>query len=1373
MDALNLFSPPTSKWFREKVGTPTAVQAAGWPHIASGKNVLISAPTGTGKTLSAFLVFIDLLMDKAVKGELKDELFVIYISPLKALGNDIRENLQKPLAGVGTGEIKVAVRTGDTTASERQSMYKRPPHILITTPESLYLLLTSKSGRNMLGSAKAVIVDELHAMINSKRGAHLMLSLARLDKLCERKLQRIGLSATIEPLETAAAYLAHPQEATVVAPGMEKLADIEVNSPLSNKLMLPGSVWPELARMVYGHSRSVRTVIVFVENRAQAERLAYNINIFAGDNYARTHHGSVSKEQRLEAERALRNGTLKILCATASMELGIDVGDVDMVLQIGYPKTISSTMQRLGRAGHNPGRVSVMRLLPRTDAESIYCGLTAKVAMDGGVERSKPPAKCLDVLAQHLVSMAAGDGYTVDEAMELTKNAYNFRDVSREELLSVLEMLAGDYEHELDRPVRPRILYNRIDGVVEGDAYSRMLALSAGGTIPDRGMFGVRLPDGKKLGELDEEFVFEARVGDKFLLGSFAWRISAIKRDDVIVTAASADGAQPPFWKGDWFGRDYRTSLAFGEILRNLSQAYCGGDIAAALKELRLDETAGKGAANVIERQLEATGCLADDRTVIAEHFQDHGGENQLMIHSVFGRRVNAGLAILLQEAVKRETGLDTYLFDDDEGFLIFPYNSSDPLPDGLLGKIDRSAARAVLFAVLPTTAVFNMTFRYNAARALMTGGSGGFGGRGRRQPLWIQRLRGAQALDGAIQRKDHPLITETKRECSQDFWDMDALDDVLKKLETGEITVRELHSDSPSPLSLPLRRQAEAVLMYEYNPTPTRANRAVAEALHELEMIPPSPEQLEKAGERARQPENAIQLHSLMMAEGDIAAGEVDAPLQWLEELAGKGRIAYIEPGLWICAEHMEDYAAALEGGDRTPLSRIVRRCLRYRGAQDAESIADRYFIAEALAKDLLDRLVSEEAAVFADGAYYHAELYERARNATVQARRRQIRTLPKQNYQAMLVRRLRAAGAPDEQLRYALKSLAGLSFSPAAFENTLLPARVNGYRPEMLDRLLSQGEFYWQFDGGDKNLLSFKLHDDIDWESGFLAGNAELSGEEARVADALRSRGASFAQSLTGVTEGGPPLEILLALAEKGLCRADSFAPVRRLIDRERLVKAAARQRVRSRVMAMEGRWELTRPAKELSPRELIDRAFDFSPLLCRETAGGVRWQEALETLRILEYTGQARRGYFVEGLSGAQFIRDGEFNAVTNMLENPREDIVWLSAADPAQQWGKSLEHRDRETSFICVAGTAVALCGGVPAAVLENRGGTLRVFDESRLESVLNTFINEYRQKRIFPEQKRITVKSYPEFAAPALAAAGFAEEMRDFVYWRGI
>ena len=628
------------------------------------------------KHFQRFLVFLDWMQKQAQNGTLKQELLLIYVSPLKSLASDIRENLNRPLEGIGAqDQIAIGIRTGDTPQKDRQKMVRKPPHILIITPESLYLMLTSKTGQNILATAKAVIIDELHALVDTKRGAHLMLSLARLDYLCGQPLQRIGLSATIEPLEAAADYLA-PETVTIAAPPMQKKVQLEVLGPYADlrKGRRKDPIWEELGALVYQQCLKNRSVIAFVEGRRYAEKLAYYVNLLGGEGFARVHHGSLAKEQRIETEAALRDGGLRLLCATSSMELGIDVGEIDQVLQVGCPRTISGTMQRLGRAGHNPGRVSVMYFYPRTAAECVSCGMTAQLAKQGGIEQIQPPSGCLDVLAQHLVSMAAFRSYELDEVMEILPRAWPFREITREEVKAILGMLVGDYEHEQDIPVRPRVLYDRIHERVEGDGYSRMLAISAGGTIPDKGLYAVKTQEGVKVGEMDEEFVYESQKGDRFILGAFAWKITNISRDTVTVVQAPAEGARLPFWKGEIKGRDKRTGEAFGRIFHSLQQSYEDGVLLEALQKLGLDETAAELAYGYLERQIKAAGGLPDDKTILVEHFRDSSGNSQLMFHSIFGRRINGPLSLLAAHAAREQLHAEVGSVDEEDGFLLFAY---------------------------------------------------------------------------------------------------------------------------------------------------------------------------------------------------------------------------------------------------------------------------------------------------------------------------------------------------------------------------------------------------------------------------------------------------------------------------------------------------------------------------------------------------------------------------------------------------------------------------------------------------------------------------------------------------------------------------
>ncbi|MCL2433070.1 MAG: DEAD/DEAH box helicase, partial [Clostridia bacterium] len=1100
---------------------------------------------------------------------------------------------------------------------------KDPPNILITTPESLFLLLTSPSGALMLQSAKAIIIDELHAVISTKRGAHLMLSLARLDLSAKKPLQRIGLSATIKPLELAAAYLSPTtaEDVTVAAPAMEKSIKINIIAPhggsfAPEKFISEGSVWPALGQKVYDHTLGARSVIAFCEGRQFAEKLAFYVNQIAQDeDFAKTHHGSLAKEKRHEVEMALRAGTLRLLCATSSMELGIDVGEIDRVLQIGCPRTVSSTLQRLGRAGHNPGRTSVMSIFPRTPSDALYAGLTAQVARQGGVELCRPPRMCLDVLAQHAVSMAVTASYTVDDILNITTRAQPFRDITRENIVSILHML---------------------DNRVQNPRYARMLASGAGGTIPDRGMFAVRTQDGVKVGELEEEYVFEARFGDKILLGAFAWRIVSISKDAVTVSPANTEGAQPPWWKGDTAGRDKRTGEAFGELMRGLYEAQLNSKLTENLQNLGLDENAALAAQDLLQRQIKATGLLPDHKTIIIEHFRDETGAAQMMLHSVFGKPVNAPLGVLLHRAANTG-GEDIGVFDDDDGCLLFKYSAqrkeTTPLPDRLLFELDPATVKPLLEALLPGAGLFAMAFRYNAARALMMGlRSAGKPG-GTRQPLWIQRLRSAELLDSIIQEKNHPLIEETRRECMEDYWDVEGLIDVLTKIHSGEITVRELRVDTPSPLALPLRRAAEAELTYNYTPTTRRVMESAENALRE-------------------------------------------------------------------------------------------------------------------------------------------AARHTREERMAVAQKRKEIKTVPAVNYAALMAGRLRITAPPAEQLAHALRGLSGVSLPALQWENSVLPLRVDGYRPAMLDGFFHSREMFWKLCEGQ---VVFYLRTEIDWET---------PPEECDnvIYKTLLQRGACFVNALA--QDGESVYEPLMSLMEQGLVHADSFAPVRMAPKpslRERIglddtAVASARsgrppRGMTARIQAMTaGRWEAVRPLREVPLEERILRQFNRAGVLCYNTAGPLPWQETLDLLRKWEYQDRVRRGYFVADMAGAQFVLAEDFEQITQALDKPRVQTLWLPANDPAQPYGRALPH-DPEHAFERQSGAAVCLHAGAVAAVVEGQGRVLRVFDDAVLPKALSALATEFGKKRLFSMAKKLSVKQYPPQAAEALRAAGFLPDVGDFVLYR--
>lgn len=759
------------------------------------------------------------------------------------------------------------------------------------------------------------------------------------------------------------------------------------------------------------------------------------------------------------------------------------------------------------------------------------------------------------------------------------------------------------------------------------------------------------------------------------------------------------------------------------------------------------------------------------------------------MVHALFGRRVNAPLSLLLQHTARQLCGIDIGSVDEEEGVLLYPYGD-DVLPEGLLFQIDEKQARSILEAALPLTPLFNMTFRYNASRALMMGMK-----RNGRQPLWMQRLKSTEMLSSLIHEPGHPLIRETKRECLEDQWDIDGVLRILGDIRAGLITVREVCVDVPSPMSLPFQWQAEAAEMYEYSPVTQGIREAVYEELKTADMIKPQAEELARLQERKKLPEDEEQLHSLLMMEGDLIAGELPVPVEWLENLAEREQVAYIEPGIWIAAEHREEYEHALLDGNEEAAMHIVRRMLYYRGGQNAEAVRERYFFPEGLAEHILEKLAGESLVVEDEGIFYHAKIYDRARRASIKGMRLEAVTQPASHYAALMAGRAFLSAPGEEQLRRAVEQLCGRPYPVKFWESVFFARRVKNYTEAMLDRLLAQGDYFWQMKSD--GTLAFYRYEDIDWEAPPTGLSEELEGDEKLMYQELMRRGASFLKFLTEVPKQDSAQDVLLRLAEKGLVCADSFVPVRQWQNREKVKKATARQRVNVRVMALSaGRWDIVRPVRKRSLEEWLDLFLKESAVLCKETfhrscdscagsaymisagasagdreeAGELTWRKALDVLRIWEYTGNVRRGYFVSGMSGAQFIRKEEYESVTAALKQPEDEVIWLNASDPAQIWGKVLEQPEG-SSFMNIPGTAAALRQGRAAAVMERQGKVLRIFEEEGMEAVLSEFVRCFQRKLLFPDQKRLILKEYPEHAGELLKKAGFIREMQDYVLYR--
>ncbi|HEY6760018.1 MAG TPA: DEAD/DEAH box helicase, partial [Baekduia sp.] len=702
MSPLGAFSPQTQEWFARAFAGPTPVQEQAWPAIATGEHVLISAPTGSGKTLAAFLWSLDRLTN--TPREDGTGVRVVYVSPLKALSYDVERNLQAPLVGIGAN-LKVALRTGDTPQKERAQMRRTPPDVLITTPESLYLMLTSQA-RDVLRDVEAVIVDEIHAVASTKRGAHLALTLERLSALVQaehgRDPQRIGLSATQNPLEEVGRFMVGPRRTCrIVDAGVRKPLDLKIQVPVESMVEpeqgapldplepTPGgteatrkSIWPAMYPQLLELVQAHRSTIIFVNNRRGAERLALRLNELADAEIARAHHGSLAREERLVVEEQLKAGQLPCLVATSSLELGIDMGAVDLVLQVESPKSVSRGLQRIGRAGHSVGDVSKGRIFPKFRADLLECAVVVKLMREGRIEPTVVPRNPLDVLCQQIVAIAAGvdsdaDGGTllVDDLYALVTRTYTYAELSRPVFENVLDMLDGRYPSQEFSELRPRVVWDRVAGTIRPRKGARQLAITNAGTIPDRGLYAVVLPDGRRVGELDEEMVYEARPGQTFLLGASSWRIEEIQRDRVVVTPAPGVPGAVPFWKGESVGRPKELGRAIGEFSR-----WAVDQTPELLeRDYDLDPLAARNLVDFLQEQQEATRVVPSDRTIVVERFRDEIGDWRLCVLSPYGGRVHAAWALALSAKIRDELGLESDAIWSDDGIIVHLPDADEP----------------------------------------------------------------------------------------------------------------------------------------------------------------------------------------------------------------------------------------------------------------------------------------------------------------------------------------------------------------------------------------------------------------------------------------------------------------------------------------------------------------------------------------------------------------------------------------------------------------------------------------------------------------------------------------------------------------------
>jgi ATP-dependent Lhr-like helicase len=1432
---LEPFSEPVRKWFEDSFEAPTPAQARGWPAIASGAHTLICAPTGSGKTLAAFLWGIDKLAREPER--LGQGVRIVYISPLKALSYDIERNLRAPLQGIGA-PISVALRTGDTPQSERRLMRREPPDILITTPESLYLMISSQA-REILGTTEAVIVDEIHAVAPSKRGSHLALSLERLEHLTkDGGIQRIGLSATQRPLERIGKFLvgssrtcelideSKPKELDleIVVP-VEDMAEPDANvekrrdggdsgktppknldhsperidpgpieasvDPAANRRSIWPAIYPRLLELVREHT----STILFVNNRRAAERIAKRLNEMnldleeqelpptehAGNErngdeapaeIARAHHGSLSHEERALVEEMLKSGQLPCLVATSSLELGIDMGAVDLVIQVESPKSVTRGLQRVGRAGHTLGEVSKGRIFPKFRADLLESAVVARLMRAGEIEETVIPRNPLDVLAQHLVSMAALDEWEIDEVESLVGAAEPFQDLSREQLENVLDMLDGRYPSERFAELRPRIVWDRAKGTMRGRPGARQLAIANAGTIPDRGLYGVHLPDGRRVGELDEEMVYEARPGQTFLLGATTWRIEEITRDRVIVTPAPGVPGAVPFWRGDGIGRPAELGKAIGAFSREAVNA----DPAKLAASDDLDELAAQNLVNYLQEQQAATRVVPSDENIVVERFRDEIGDWRLCVLSPWGGRVHAAWGLALSAKIRDERELEADAIWSDDGIVVHLPDADEP-PAADLVMLEPDELEDLVVSELSGSALFGARFRENASRSLLIPRAWP----GKRTPLWQQRLKSQSLLEVARDFPRFPVILETYREVMRDVLDLPSLQGLLRDLHSRKITMVEVETPTASPFASSLLFDYVATYMYEGD-TPNAERRAAALALdrdllrellgqEELrELIDPGAlaeveDALQQRTESARA-KDRDGLQQILRRVGDLTPAEAEQRIEegysaasMLEKLVKERRAAAVRVAgeeRYIAAEDAGLYRDALgvppPGGlpdsflepvDDALVS-LVRRYASTHGPFPTRQPAERYGVDPTPALKELEasgELVRGELLPGGtEREWCDADVLRRVRRASLAHLRREVEATDPRELARFLpswqnVDAHRAGGAGPDRLREALVPLQGVALTPKTWERDVLPRRLGAYSPTWLDELCTSGELVWVGAGAlgrNDGRVALYFREDIRL-AGPPPANAKLEPPEGEIHERIRARlgeGPCFWLDLLEL-EGAPEEvhEALWDLAWAGEVTNDAFAPLRapRLRaarDSERSGRRFARRRAAAAGTVL-GRWSLTAPLFADAPsagprlRALAELMLERHGIVTRETAiaegipGG--FAAIYGELQNLELLGTARRGYFVEGLGGAQFALPG---AVERLRSMPREEgkLLILTATDPANPYGATLSwpRLESQRRAARTAGAYVMLRDGVPLLYVERGGrGILRL------------------------------------------------------------